>query len=126
QASSGCEAMLSRAALLLRVASGSTAALLKDAGLTSATIAFWWKSLGQNRGIWEGEKEESELIDLWADIHALLDEIGEFQSNNSAQDRSFYKLGNELGGVLIGLSSCERVAIWSMTPSALDRADGVS
>lgn len=111
----GAQAVISRAALLLRVASGSTAMLLQAAGYNAASIAFWAEGLGRGRGLWEGENS-GDPLDLWADVTPLLEDVELFQQKYSANEQSFFRMGVELPQALNGLGSCERVAIWSMTP----------
>jgi hypothetical protein len=106
--------IMSRAALLLRIASGSTARLVQRSGLTPDSIQFWWNGFGQARGLWEGQREADTLTDLWADIEVCLSEIDDFESRNSLAQQTFYRIGKELGPALAGLASCERVAIWGI------------
>jgi hypothetical protein len=108
-------AILSRAALLLRVAAGSTAQLIQASGSSAEAVDFWWNGLGQARGIWDGDRSGEGLTDLWADIEPLLQEIEGFQTKYRSDEQTFFRLGNELGSTLVGLASCERVAIWGMT-----------
>lgn len=112
----GHAAIISRAALLLRMASGATAHLLRSAGVEAKALAFWIEGVGKNKGLWNIPVDGGRLIDLWADIPPLLSEIDVFQGKYSPQEQTFYLVGNELGGALAGLGSCERVALWSMTP----------
>jgi hypothetical protein len=111
-----CSAILSRATLLLRVASGSTADLLRDAGFTSSSIAFWWDSVGRSRGLWDGAMDAVDLLDLWADIRLILDDLDTFQTTHTRESQTFFRIGSELGDALARLGSCERVAIWSLVP----------
>ena len=106
--------IISRAALLLRIASGSTARLIQRSGLTPDSIEFWWNGFGQARGLWEGQRETNTLTDLWADIELYLSEMDDFESKNSLAEQTFYRIGDKLGRVLPGLASCERVAIWGI------------
>lgn len=106
-------AIISRATLLLRLASGATAKLFRDAGINGQLIEFWWQRLGQSRGLWEGTREMGDLIDLWADIDLLLTSIDVFQDNHAPGNQTFFLAGKQLQQAFIGLGSCERVAIWS-------------
>jgi hypothetical protein len=106
--------IISRAALLLRIASGATAQLVERSGLTASSIEFWWNGFGQARGLWEGQREVGTLTDLWADIEEWLEQIRDFETKTSHAERTFYRIGNELGRVLPGLASCERVAVWGI------------
>jgi hypothetical protein len=110
-------AIVARATLLLRIASGSTADLFQAAGFTPGTLAFWWERMGQSRGLWEGAKGADDLLDLWADIESLLSELDIFQKKHTPDAQTFFRVGSELGQAIVGLGSCERVAIWSLTPS---------
>jgi len=114
-ANTGAQAVISRATLLLRVASGSTTMLLKEAGYDAASIAFWAEGLGRGRGLWDGSSTGNPL-DLWADVTPALADVELFQQKYSADEQTFFRMSAELGQVLIGLGSCERVALWSMTP----------
>jgi len=44
--------MISRAALLLRVATAANSRLMKEAHVSSADLEFWWSALGEERGLW--------------------------------------------------------------------------
>ena len=89
--------------------------LLREAGYDAASIAFWADGLGRGRGLWDGSSTGNAL-DLWADVTPALAEVELFQQKYSADEQTFYRMSAELGQVLMGLGSCERVAIWSMTP----------
>jgi hypothetical protein len=107
-------AVISRAALLLRLASGANTRLLKDAGYKADDIRFWWSGIGNARGLWDGVRG-NDLVDLWADIPPLLQDIDAFQSRYSSAQQTFFRVGSELSPVVAGLGSCERVAVWSLT-----------
>jgi hypothetical protein len=113
----GHAAVMSRATLLLRLSAGSALKLVRAGDLTSEQIEFWWEGLGINRGLWEGSKSGTELLDLWSDISVLVAEAREFQTENSLDQQTFFKIQSALSDVVTGLGGCERVAIWSMTPS---------
>ena len=108
-------AIISRAALLLRFASGSSGQLLAAAGLSTEDTKFWWGEFGQGRGFWEGNKQGDELLDLWANIAASLQEVEEFHARTAEADRTFFNIGNDLGKAIVGLGNSELVAIWSLT-----------
>lgn len=108
------KAVLSRAALLLRVASGSAAELMQAAGFTTDALSFWWGGIGNTRGLWDGARASDSLTDLWADIEPLLRSIDAFQASNPKTAQTFHRVGTELGHTLAGLGSCERVAVWGV------------
>lgn len=109
--------VISRAALLLRLAVGSARALVDEAGLDLSLIEFWAKEFGQSRGIWDDDLK-GELIDLWADIPPLLQDIEAFQSKYAHDKQTFYRSGAELSPAIVGLATFERVALWSVMQSS--------
>lgn len=105
-------AMLSRAALLLRAATGSSRDLLSRAGLDSTTLQFWWAELGLLRGIWDPGNEPVDVTDLWADIRDFV-----IDTNGAPPPQSFGELSRHLANTLHLTSSFERVAIWGLCPT---------
>jgi hypothetical protein len=108
-------AIMSRATLLLRAASGSTSKLFQAANHSIDSFKFWWEKFGISRGLWHGQRDANELQDLWIDIRDSLTEIEEFQQKNSKDNQTFFRLGEDVAKAVAALSSCERVALWSMT-----------
>jgi hypothetical protein len=109
-------AVVSRAVLLLRAASGSTTRLFQEASHPLESFKFWWEAVGHARGLWDGKKDAPGLQDLWVDIRDLLTDMEAFQAKHKPKDQTFFRLGKEIGHTIVGLGSCERVALWSMTP----------
>lgn len=109
--------VLSRAALLLRLATGSALELETDIGLSAKDTSFWWGAIGNCRGMWDGARTETEIMDLWADIEPVLAGVDHFQARVPSPDQTFYRLGNEISPDVSHLGSCERIAIWGLTPS---------
>jgi hypothetical protein len=112
----GHAALLARATLLLRLATGSVLKLIRSAGISGDKLQFWWGQLGINRGLWDGVRDRAELLDLWDDIVALFDDIQTFQSDIPTGEQTFQLIGKRIPQVVTGLGGCERVAIWSLTP----------
>ncbi|BEV46457.1 hypothetical protein [Afipia carboxidovorans] len=111
----GAEAVMSRATLLLRTASGAASNLFRAVGITEAQVAFWSNNLGRSRGLWESAAPAT-LSDLWADISLQLDEVESFQTKYTKSKQTFYRVGAELHEALVDLGSCERAAIWGASP----------
>lgn len=103
--------VISRASLLLRIAAGATRKLVEEAGLQYSLIEFWVRDFAKSRGIRDDDPQN--LIDLWADIPPLLQDIEAFQSKYETDKQTFFRSGAELSDAIIGLSSFERVALWS-------------
>ena len=106
--------VISRAALLLRVASGCCARLLFKAGISGADISFWWELLGDDRGLWVPGKPPVPLTALWADVEAALDDIDEITAADTSVIASFQQFLDACAGQVVVLSSCERIGLWSL------------
>lgn len=107
--------VFARAALLLRLATGSASELLADAGFSMADTAFWWGSVGNSRGIWDGSRTEGAILDLWADVDPVLRSIHAFQTAVPAAEQTFYRAAHEIVPDISCLGSCERIAVWGLT-----------
>ena len=101
--------MLSRASLLLRIASGASANLFLNAHFPIEDIKFWWNPLGIERGFWEPESEPDNFGDLWEDIRDALDATKPYANKNGITLYTFYK---EDAYSLAKLGECERIALW--------------
>jgi len=110
----GAYAVISRATLLLRLASGSCQLLLRAAALNADAVAFWTEALGKSRGLWESTLDDP--MDMWADVEDVLAQVESFQQGHDAPDQTFFKIRSELSEALVSMGSSERVAIWSMRP----------
>ena len=67
--------ILSRAMLLLRLATASCAQTLRDSAVSTASFRFWWQDIGRRFGLWDESTSHETLADLWADVSLALDEI---------------------------------------------------
>jgi hypothetical protein len=110
-------AVLSRATLLLRVATGSAHDLLTQAGFDATALAFWWGSIGVARGLWEPTSPPEQLNDLWADIRDTLLELEDTTASKPAALSSINGLGYGESGRLNMLCSHERVGLWGLCPA---------
>ena len=66
--------ILARGLLMLRLASASTASLLRAAEVSKADLEFWWSALGTDLGLWETASDIESLSDLWTDVAEERDE----------------------------------------------------
>lgn len=106
--------VVARAALLLRVATGACALLLREAGFGRSELEFWWKNLGEERGLWEPGNEPDELLDLWADVEIALDEMHEWEVSKSGANVSYAIWQREQSYAISVLGECERIALWGL------------
>ena len=70
-------AVMARAVFLLRIAVGSTQALLGKAGVEPSDLKFWQSKVGVSRGLWPPDTPPTHLADLWADVEDSIREWGE-------------------------------------------------
>ncbi|WP_157951576.1 hypothetical protein [Agrobacterium pusense] len=70
------EAVLSRALLLLRLATSMNNQNFEAAGLqTIEDLQFWWPSYGAERGFYDPMMPPDELSDLWSDVEIALGDL---------------------------------------------------
>lgn len=110
-------AVMSRAVLLLRVATGSAHDLLYQAGFDASALSFWWQKLGEARGLWKPGSPPAALSDLWADIEDSLREIEEVEGGNPVVLESVNGIAYGALGQLSVLGSHERVGLWGLCPA---------
>lgn len=109
QTSDDAFSIISRAVLLLRVATGSARDLLQQSGLTAVDLEFWVQDIGTSRGLWDPTDPAPDLRDLWADVDAALGDI-----RDGASPQSVKGLLLDYGATLPVLTSYERVGLWSL------------
>lgn len=90
--------LLSRAALLLRLASGSCGHHLAQANVDWEALLFWLDDIGTRRGFWSEHGYPDAAVDLWTDIVEVLDDIEE-----NSIDLEFGRSS---------LDECERIGMW--------------
>jgi len=110
-------AVLSRALLLLRIATGSAHDLLVASGINSAAISFWWTKIGEARGLWQPGSPPNALSDLWADIEYALLEAAELEADQPSAFSSTRSVAFDTAGRFNILSSHERVGLWGLCPA---------
>jgi hypothetical protein len=108
--------VISRAALLLRVATGASSGLIREARLSSSDLKFWWEALGRERGLWDTNGEPTELKNLWADIEGALSRIRQWEADNSEGNFSLARWRTERAREVSVLGECERIAVWGIQP----------
>jgi hypothetical protein len=105
--------VISRATLLLRVATGASARLLSDARINTEDLKFWWEPLGRDRGLWPPADPPEELIELWNDADTARKDFADWRSDPASAD-SFYDLRRRQANAIAVLSECERIAFWGL------------
>jgi len=104
--------MISRAILLLRLATGATRENFKGiAEVDREKLSFWWNPIGEERGMWDTGNAPNDFQDLWQDIQESLDQIDSWEA---AGGRSKKNLFNDAAVGVKSLSSCERIGLWGL------------
>jgi len=110
-------AVLSRAVLLLRIATGSAQGLLHQAGVGADVLSFWWQKVGEARGLWPPDAPPTTLSDLWADVEESLSDLSTIEADDPSALESVNGIAFRAEVRLGVLSSHERVGLWGLCPT---------
>jgi hypothetical protein len=105
--------LICRASLLLRLATGSVAALLRDAGISVGDLEFWWVDLLRQRGILSGSGAPPSPVDLWLNVDAALADLDAWR-NSAGVSAEISSLLEGPSGPLWTLGGTERVQAWGL------------
>lgn len=105
--------MLSRALLLLRIATGNVTTLLKK-GLVdrSALLGVWCRDLRLRGGLWPKDDPPEVFSDLWEDVDAAMARVEDWQSSSTRG--CYFDLWQTLAREAVVLSTMERVFFWGL------------
>jgi hypothetical protein len=106
--------MISRASLLLRLATGASAELLASTGHAWSDFEFWWKALGNDIGFWELGDELDDPNDLWEDIRNSIIDMDESEANTPISSTFNLHTTKTNAKNLWTLSGTERIALWGL------------
>lgn len=106
--------VMARAMLLLRVATGACCLLLAAASFGRHELEFWWRSFGEERGLWGPGDEPDDFVDLWADIEAASAELGDWDVANAGSSVAQVNWRRECARGISVLGQCERIALWGL------------
>lgn len=108
--------VLARATLLLRVATGSAADLLEEAGNDFRTsLKFWWHSPSIRRRLWAKSHPPSSFQDLWGDIHDAMDATRQWvESNGNGGSTCHYNFWATRALEASRLATAERAFLWGI------------
>jgi hypothetical protein len=101
--------VLSRATLLLRLASGASSDMLARASLDEDALRFWLAGVGEDRALWLPTGYPDQLTDLWGDIEPALETVAAATTDDLS---SYRRLHDRFSPTLSVLSGAERVAVW--------------
>ncbi len=108
--------IISRAALLLSLATAGARRHLSKAGYSVEDLKFFWEFHGLNRGFWATEETPDSLLDLWQDVEAGLDDLKKWQDDHRGGNPTFYDLRLRCGHQFGILGAFELIAFWGLVP----------
>jgi hypothetical protein len=107
--------VISRAALLLFLASEASRRLLSNATFSSTDLRFWWGREGEDRALWNIGAAPDNPQDLWADIEQAINDSSNWRTAHPANGSlREWRLNQAVG--LADLSGFELVGIWALLP----------
>lgn len=106
--------MISRAALLLRLASAACLQLFRRAGVSPIEASFWWLKLGADHGLWDPAHPPESLTELWADIETAIEDIQEKRARDGSLRLTYFDAKRDYASALVALKECELVGLWSL------------
>lgn len=106
--------VMARSVLLLRVATGLAADLLRAVSISASDVEFWWRPIGESRALWRPGQDPADVMDLWDDVEAALDDASEWTNRQSGSSVSFAQWWDEQAATISTLQGCERIAFWGL------------
>ncbi len=112
-------AMICRALVLLRLATGVVHSSFLEAGFdpVKGDLQGLFDTFAIDRGLWTGNQEHEDLVDLWDDVSAALDWLQDCIEKGLDSQYNFIKFmsdQNYSGDLYLYLSQAERACIWGL------------
>ena len=104
--------VISRAFLLLRLASGTVDTTLRIAGVREDDLRFWKNALMSERGIGDPDSPPEEMGDFWKDVDDGLIDIRD--RLKSGQDLTLSSMRPEFDDALFKLAGFDAVPLWAI------------
>lgn len=82
--------LLSRAAVLLRVATGTAQVFMRVSNIKLDISGSWWEERARGIGLWNDGERPEEMIDIWADVDIALEELESWYQNGGRQTRDLF------------------------------------
>lgn len=102
-------AMLCRAGLLLRLATGMAEENLRSAGVRPAVdLDAWWQGFGVDQGFWAPNASPISTADLWEDIDLAIEDAADAPTGHRHEWLTAF------GGGAMQVCQAERAALWGL------------
>jgi len=108
--------IISRAALLLFVASAAARRLLVNAAYSPGDIFFWWGRHGEDRALWDIGSAPADPQDLWADIAQAISDSSAWRVSNLGAAASLRAWRRDRPTAVVDFGGLELVGIWALLP----------
>jgi hypothetical protein len=105
--------VISRAVVLLRLATGACSHLLESAKFGKTELQFWWQSLGEDLALWNDLTKPDNITDLWADVATAITQITAWTQSNKAS-ANYASWQAECASEISVLGGCERIGLWGL------------
>ena len=80
--------VLSRATLLLTIASLSARSVIRRVTISPEDTRSWWQLVGSDRGVWDSQQPPLNLHDYWEDVQVELDDLQAWLDNGGEEAAS--------------------------------------
>ncbi len=104
--------VVSRAVLLLRIATGIAADVATASAVPPASFEFWWLRLLRDRGLYDGDSRPLNVLDLWLGPEESMRSLAEWRG--SPTPRTYARLNSESASNVASLAGFERVVAWGL------------
>jgi len=103
-------AIVSRAVLLLRLASALTSQTLRSAGVNLIDADFWWTKKVDDLGLWNSANQLSDFLDLWPEVEVALESTDDWKAQNPQPQTS----RSTMSGLrpILAFSQLQRAGFW--------------
>lgn len=108
--------VLSRAVLLLYLATCASRRLLKNARYEIGTMDSWWRKHGESHCLWDSVTVPNDPFDLWADIDLSLRETQLWRTDSTVTTHSIRTWQRDRPSALSFFVMLELIGIWGLIP----------
>lgn len=111
--------IISRAVLMLRLATGSMSDIFKQCNINFNHTKTWWSNFGNRRALWSTQPANGPT-DTWVDLEPCIDNLETLINDNHINDlsqRQFFSWLGQANPPLLHLDlfSCEAIGLWGLS-----------
>lgn len=105
--------VISRAAVLLRLASGACADLVEQAGFLAQDLSPWRAAFAIDRGLWDAGAGPADPSDLWADVQTAIEDLERWEAS-SRSGATLFDWRTNVAQAVESLTVTDRLLAWSL------------